>query len=200
MITSLRELGDELGKADTRLSEWVSSQNAALGAFANQEAAIRETLRELPSTLTATREALASGEELANELGPASEALIPAAQAFTPAQRSLRAFFDQHGGADLEHRSALHSRGAHARQAPEAGGSAPLAKTTKGLAGSFSELNRLFNAFAYNPPGPEEGYLFWLAWLNHNTNGALQFQDAKGPLARGSVLAVVQHRLSSPTA
>ncbi|MET0730606.1 MAG: MlaD family protein [Solirubrobacterales bacterium] len=187
VITSLRELGDELGKADTRLSEWVSSQSAALGAFANQEAAIRETLRELPSTLTATRGALASGEELANELGPASEALIPAAQAFTPAQRSLRAFFDSTRN-PLEQQIRPFTREVrtpvkHLKQA-----AAPLAKTTEGLTGSFSALNELFNALAYNPPGPEEGYLFWLAWLNHNTNGALQFQDARGPLARGSVL------------
>ncbi len=81
VVTSFRALGEELGKADTRLSDWVSSQNAAIGAFANQEASIRETLRELPSTLAVTRKALASGDELALELGPASEALIPAAQA-----------------------------------------------------------------------------------------------------------------------
>ena len=187
MITSFRALGEELGKDDTRLSEWVSAQNAALGAFANQEAAIQETLRELPSTLAVTREALASGEELANELGPASEELIPAAQAFAPAQRSLQRFFTrttepirgQIRPFTREVRKPLR----HLKQA-----SAPLGETTKGLAGSFSDLNRLFNAFAYNPPGSEEGYLFWVAWLNHNTNGTLQFEDASGPLARGSVL------------
>jgi phospholipid/cholesterol/gamma-HCH transport system substrate-binding protein len=187
VITSFRALGDELGKADTRLSEWVSAQNAALGAFANQEASIRETLRELPSALAATREALQSGETLANELGPASEALIPAAQAFVPAQRSLRTFFDR-TEAPISDQIRPFTREVrrpvkHLKQA-----SAPLAKTTKGLAGSFSDLNRLFNAFAYNPPGGDEGYLFWVAWLNHNTNGVLQFEDAHGPLARGSVL------------
>jgi phospholipid/cholesterol/gamma-HCH transport system substrate-binding protein len=186
-ITSFRALGEELGKADTRLSEWVSSQNAALGAFANQEASIRETLRELPSALVATRKALESGETLANELGPASEALIPAAQAFGPAQQSAQALFtdtyepirDQIRPFAREVQKPVR----HLKQASQ-----PLAKTTKGLAGSFSDLNRLFNAIAYNPPGAEEGYLFWLAWLNHNTNGALQLEDANGPLARGSVL------------
>jgi len=187
VITSFRALGEELGKADTRLSDWVSSQNAALGAFANQEASIRETLRELPSALAATREALASGETLANELGPASEALIPAAQAFAPAQRSLRTFFDRTeepiANQIRPFTRQVRTPVKHLKQA-----SGPLGQTTKGLAGSFSDLNRLFNAFAYNPPGSEEGYLFWTAWLNHNTNGALQFEDAEGSLLRGSVL------------
>ena len=26
-------------------------------------------------------------------------------------------------------------------------------------------LNSLVNELAYNPPGPEEGYLFWNAWV-----------------------------------
>ena len=196
VITSFRALGDELGKADTRLSEWVSAQNAALGAFANQEASIRETLRELPiRRSTATREALASGETLANELGPASEALIPAAQAFAPAQRSLRAFFDRTEEPISRPDPALHPRGPQAGQAPQAGLGAARRRRPRGWPASFSDLNRLFNAFAYNPPGADEGYLFWLAWLNHNTNGALQFEDANGPLAPRQRAAVVQHRL-----
>ncbi len=186
-ITSFRALGEELGKSDTRLAEWVSSQNAAIGAFANQEASIRETLRELPPTLAVTRDALASGETLANELGPASEALIPAARAFGPAQESAQALFtdtyepirDQIRPFSREVQKPVR----HLKQASQ-----PLAKTTKGLAGSLDELNQLFNALAYNPPGSEEGYLFWLAWLNHNTNNVFLAEDANGPLARGNVL------------
>ena len=49
-------------------------------------------------------------------------------------------------------------------------------------------LNTLFNALAYNPPGAEEGYLFWAAWGDHA--GATMFgaQDAHGPIRRGVVL------------
>ena len=71
----------------------------------------------------------------------------------------------------------------------------PLAETSTGLTKSFSELNRFFNALAYNPPGAaQEGYLFWLSWLNHNTNALFFTQDAGGPLRHGLVL------LSCPTA
>ena len=187
VITSFRELSEELGANDTRLAEWVSSQNAALGAFARQEAGIRETLQQLPPALTATREALESGDELALELGPASEALIPAAQAFGPAQESAQDFFtetvapirDQIRPFTKEVRTPVK----HLRQASE-----PLGATTEGLGNSLEELNRLFNSLAYNPPGAKEGYLFYLAWLNHNTNNIFLTQSADGPLRRGIVL------------
>ena len=50
-ITNFKLVSEELGANDTRLAEFVDSSNAVLGAFANQEAAIRESLQELPSTL-----------------------------------------------------------------------------------------------------------------------------------------------------
>jgi phospholipid/cholesterol/gamma-HCH transport system substrate-binding protein len=187
VITSFRQLGDELGGNDTRLAEWVESQSAALGAFANQEAKIRETLQELPPTLVATRKALESGDRLALELGPASEALIPAAQAFAPAQRSSQAFFEQTVGPIRDQvrpfTRDVRTPVEHLKQASQ-----PLAKTIGGLGGTLGELNRLFNGLSYNPPGTEEGYLFWLAWLNHNTNNIFLTEDAHGPLRRGLVL------------
>ena len=66
--------------------------------------------------------------------------------------------------------------------------SGPLAETGTATAKSLADINRLFNAWAYNPPGSEEGYLFWTAWLNHNANSTAQLQDAQGPLARAVVL------------
>jgi phospholipid/cholesterol/gamma-HCH transport system substrate-binding protein len=68
----------------------------------------------------------------------------------------------------------------------------PLAKTTTGLTNSFTDLNRLFNALAYDPPGSKEGTLFYLAWLNHNTNNMFYTQSAHGPLRRGTVMMTCQ--------
>jgi phospholipid/cholesterol/gamma-HCH transport system substrate-binding protein len=187
-ITAFKEVSEALGGADTRLAEFVESSDAALGAFANQEQAIRESLRELPPTLSATQDALRSGNEFALELGPASRDLIPAAQALGPALRETRPFFEQTTPA-LEDQIRPFTRAAqqpirHLKQAAE-----PLAKTTEGLAGAFTELNVLGNALAYNPPGAaEEGYLFWLAWLNHNANSVFFSQDAMGPMIRGMVM------------
>ena len=185
VVTSLRELSEELAADDTRLAEWVNSQNAALGAFARQESNIRETLQELPAALTETRAALESGDRLALELGPASEALIPAAQALAPAQQSAQRLFtstvapirDQIRPFTRQVRTPVQ----HLRQAAD-----PLAATTEALGSSLGELNRLFNALAYNPPGSEEGYLFYLAWFNHNTNNMFLTQRPTGRCAGAS--------------
>jgi phospholipid/cholesterol/gamma-HCH transport system substrate-binding protein len=191
VITSFRELSDELGRADVRLSDWVSSQNSVLGAFADQEASLRETLRELPSALAETRRALTSGDELAKVLGPASEALIPAAQAFAPAQRSAQDFFAA-TTAPIRDQIRPFAREAqkpvkHLKQASQ-----PLADTTSGLNRSFSELNLLFNSLAYDPPGSHQSNLFWLGWLNHNTNNMFLTQSADGPLRRGAIMQTCQ--------
>ena len=49
-------------------------------------------------------------------------------------------------------------------------------------------LNRAVNELGYNPPGPEEGYLFWLAWFAHNSGSMLSIQDAHGAVWRGLVM------------
>lgn len=187
VITSFRELSEALGRTDVRLSDWVTSQNGALGAFADVEASLRESLRELPPTLTETRTALASSDQLSKVLGPTSEALIPAAQAFLPAQQSAQKLFAD-TTEPIRDQIRPFARDvqvpvSHLKQAAD-----PLADTTTGLANSLGDLNRVFNALAYEPPGPKEGYLFYLAWLNHNTNNMFYTQSADGPLRRGTIL------------
>ena len=64
-------------------------------------------------------------------------------------------------------------------------------------------LNYLLNELAYNPPGKEEGYLFWAAWANHAGATVFSTQDAQGPIRHGLVLAScstlqVLHQLSGP--
>ena len=67
--------------------------------------------------------------------------------------------------------------------------SKPLEKTSKNLRSAFTDLNTLLNMLAYNPPGStQEGYLFWLSWLNHNFNSIFLTQDAEGPLRRGLLI------------
>jgi phospholipid/cholesterol/gamma-HCH transport system substrate-binding protein len=188
VITNLGRLSQELGHRDTQLAGFVRSSNDVLGSFAHQEAAIRATLQELPATLRTTRGALTSSNKLSLQLGPASRALIPAAEALGPALRQTQPLFRDTVG-PIHHQIRPFARASqtplrHIEQAAK-----PLAKTSKGLTTSFGELNRLFNALAYNPPGAaQEGYLFWLAWLNHDTNAVFFTQDAGGPLRHGLVL------------
>jgi phospholipid/cholesterol/gamma-HCH transport system substrate-binding protein len=55
------------------------------------------------------------------------------------------------------------------------------------LDSALTSLNAGLNALAYNPPGQGEGFLFYLPWLNHDTNSQWATQDAHGPLRRGIV-------------
>ena len=187
-VTTFREVSEELGSSDTRLAQFVASSNSVLGSFANQEAAIRESLQELPGTLRETRAALESGSEFALTAGPASRDLIPAAEALGPALEETRPFFEETLDPIADQirpfTRAVQEPVRHLKQA-----AAPLDKTTRGLTSTFTELNAFTNALAYNPPGPgSEGYLFWLAWLNHNSNALFYSQDAMGPLLRGIVM------------
>jgi phospholipid/cholesterol/gamma-HCH transport system substrate-binding protein len=186
-ITSFRGLADALARDDTRLGEFVTSQNEVLGAFADQEAALRDTLTELPSALRATRSALSSGDELALELGPAARELIPAAQAFAEGQPDLRAFLND-TVAPIKTQIRPFTREVRKPVKHLKGAAQPLGPMVEATAKSVTDLNRVFNAWAYNPPGAEEGFLFWTAWLNHNTNNIGFLQDAHGPLPRGAIL------------
>lgn len=186
-ITSFRQLSEALGRSDTHLAEWVTAQNQALQGFANQSEALQESLREFPSTLRATQQGLQSSAQLSRVVGPASRALIPTAESFAPAQVALQGFLNETVD-PIRTQIRPFSRQVqrpvkHLKQASQ-----PLAQTANSTAGALSDINRLFNAWAYNPPGSEEGYLFWTAWLNHNANGAALLQDANGPLPRGVVL------------
>ena len=184
-IHSFRLIAEELGQNDTELAVFVDSSNAALRAFADQEAALRGALQELPPTLRATQDGLERADRLAVEARPTLLALIPQAQALKPALEGAQRLFketripirDQIRPFTRQVRPVFR----HLNQA-----SAPLDKTVTGLRGGFKSLNRLFNALAYNPGGSkDEGYLFWLGWLNHNFNSIFLSQDAEGPVRRG---------------
>ena len=188
VIHDFGSLAGELGKRDTQLERFVSSSNDALGAFADQEASIREALREFPPTLRETQTTLASAEEFADVVGPASRRLTPAAQALAPALREVQPFFRKTVDPIREQiRPATREIGEPIRILNSA--ASGLAQTTPALRRGFQDLNILFNQIAYNPPGAQdEGFLFWISWLNHNVNAVSTLQDGNGPLLRAIVM------------
>jgi phospholipid/cholesterol/gamma-HCH transport system substrate-binding protein len=185
VIRNFRLVAEELGENDTELAAFVDSSNAAIRAFADQEAAIRGALQELPPTLRSTQDGLARADRLAVELRPTLLRLIPQAQALKPALEGTQRLFretripirDQIRPFTRQVQPVFR----HLDQTSQ-----PLSRTVRGLRGAFDDLNVLLNLLAYNPDGSgSEGYLFWLAWLNHNFNSIFLTQDAEGPLRRG---------------
>jgi phospholipid/cholesterol/gamma-HCH transport system substrate-binding protein len=63
-----------------------------------------------------------------------------------------------------------------------------LGPVTDDLVRGVNVLNYVVNELGYNPAGPEEGYLFWLAWFTHNSNNILSVEDAHGATWRGLIL------------
>jgi phospholipid/cholesterol/gamma-HCH transport system substrate-binding protein len=186
-IHNFQLLSTELGNRDQDLVNFVDSSDDVLASFAKEQSSIRTAVQELPGTLKEAKGALTSANDLAVVEGPALKKLIPGAKATAPALRSLRPFFQQTAGpiqnqirpfttqvASPVHHIAQISQGL--------GNSAP------GLRTGFTNLNSGLNALAYNPPGDQEGFLFYVPWLNHDLNADYLLQDAYGPIRRGLVL------------
>jgi phospholipid/cholesterol/gamma-HCH transport system substrate-binding protein len=178
---------DEVGAGDRELAEFVASSNEVMSAFASQERALRETLREAPGALRETQLALEASNRLSAELTPALEELTPGAEALGPALRETQAFFRRTKD-PIRDQIRPFTRQVRRPVDDLRAGAKPLSETVQGLRGGFSGLNYLFDTLAYNPPGSEEGYLFHLAWLNHNINSLFTIQDAHGPTRRAMVL------------
>ncbi len=94
-IHNFRLLSEELANRDEDLTSFVDSSNAVLQRFANQEANLRESLQELPSTLSETNKALISGNRFALAALPALRDSLPGARALQPALRAARPFLQQ---------------------------------------------------------------------------------------------------------
>ena len=118
---------------------------------------------------------------------PALRDSLPGARALAPALRALRPFLRETADPIRDQirpfTRQVFTPVKHLRKATQG-----LANTVPPLKTSFTRLNEVVNALALNPAGDDEGYLFFLQWLNHNTNNMFLLQDAHGPLRRGIVL------------
>lgn len=187
VIHNFRLITDELERTDGTLGRFVESSNANFQSFANQDAALREALGLLPDTLQVTESTLRKADELGVVSTSAFQRLRPFARALGPALRDVRPFLRETTPIirDQLRPFARIARPTVRDLRPAAN---DLAATTPRLRRTFEVLNDFFNLFAYNPPGKEEGYLFWQSWLNHAGATIFNTQDAHGPIRRGLVM------------
>jgi phospholipid/cholesterol/gamma-HCH transport system substrate-binding protein len=180
-------LTTELGRHDAAIERWVTSSKGALGNFASQQSSIQEILTEFPSTLAVAESAFASANAFASTARPALLGLIPQAQALKPALKANQRLFEQTVEPirtqirpfTREIRPVL----THAKQ-----GSAAFSKTVRGFGNSLGAFNSFLNELAYKPKGKQQSYLFYLPWLNHDTNATFNLSDPAGPIGRGLVM------------
>ena len=179
---------DELGRKDDQVANFVQSSNAVFATLAGQDAALRDTLSQLPSSLAVTNTALGKTKTLADQLGPTLQALRPAARQLGPTLRQVRPFVRQTTPTirDQLRPFARESLPTVAQLRPAM---RDLAAAAPNLTKTFKSLNYLLNELAYNPPGKmDEGYLFWLSWANHLAPTVFATQDAHGPIRHGLVI------------
>jgi phospholipid/cholesterol/gamma-HCH transport system substrate-binding protein len=176
----------ELGRHDGEIERFVSSSKSALGNFANQQQAIEETLVELPSTLSAAESAFASANTFSKTARPALLGLIPQAQALKPALKANKRFFEQTTEPirtqirpfTRQIRPVL----VHANQ-----GSDNFSKSVRSFGNALGAFNSFLNELAYKPKG-KQSYLFYLPWLNHDTNATFNLDSPSGPIGRGLIM------------
>jgi phospholipid/cholesterol/gamma-HCH transport system substrate-binding protein len=205
LIHSLNSLNGELASKGQDLTGLVASSQAVLHQFATEQANVSSAVSELPGTLRQTTDTLGRVQRFADVLGPtaqhlvpmarklpaANAAVIPLAKEATPLLRNdIRPFV-------RESRPVVRSLRPSTKR---------LATATPPLTLAFKQLNAFFNMLAYNPGGSEkpsadrqEGYLFWLAWLQHSGIQLFSTSDAHGvlrPVTLGSPCAAVKQIVS----
>jgi phospholipid/cholesterol/gamma-HCH transport system substrate-binding protein len=196
LIHSLRLLSGELAGREDELASLVDSASRVFRAYASEDENISAAVRELPTALRQTTETLGEVERFADVLGPASERLRPVARALGRSQVALRPLAREATPLLASRIRPLvrEARPLVRELRPAAGG---LASVTPELTRVFKVLNDFFNMAAYNPSGREgpdvlgreEGYLFWLAWVAHQSTTVFSTSDAHGPF-RPSLVAV----------
>lgn len=183
-ITNLSILTQTLGERDTELARFVRSSNDVFADLSAEQASLREAVRLLPGALQATDRAVVANDQLQSQLGPALGKLLPAARGTKAALVSLQDFTEATTPV-LEDQLRPFTQEAGPTVATLKPASADLAASAPQLTTSFKTLNNLTNAVAYNPPGDEEGYGFWLGWAGHLNSAIFSMQDAMGPIRRG---------------
>jgi phospholipid/cholesterol/gamma-HCH transport system substrate-binding protein len=178
----------ELGQHDAEIARFVGASRRALGSFADQQEAIRSSLRRFPAALATTRRGLESAGSLSRQLRPTLVKLIPQAEALKPALAATTDLFTK-TAAPLRDQIRPFTRQVRPTLRTVSKFAQPLATTVGRFGQALGGLNYGLNELAYNPPGAShQSYLFYVPWLNHDLNATYLTQDAGGPLRRGLVL------------
>ncbi|HUR83895.1 MAG TPA: MlaD family protein [Solirubrobacteraceae bacterium] len=189
LVTSLSQVNGELAKKPQDLSRLVSTGATTLRAFASEDRNLSAAVGELAPTLQQATQTLRAVAPFADELGPTTRALLPAVRELENVNEQVSPFARE---ATPILRTKI--RPFVRRAVPVVRDLAPAAR---GLSRALPEvdrnakvLNDLVNMLGNNPngreapdkQGREEGYLFWLSWLSHQTTNLQSADDANGPM------------------
>lgn len=191
LVHNLGNLTGSIGNQDEDIMRLVTESNDTLAALAQEDPDIQSAVSQLPGALSQTREALVAADDLGAALGPAFEDLRPFARNLPELNSSTQELAET--VTPIIHEDIRPLVRAAREPIPDIKrGAAKLSKTAPGLTTIARKLNVLGNMAAYNPrgaedctatdcpPGRDEGYLYWAAWLGHNSVSIFKAQDANG--------------------
>jgi phospholipid/cholesterol/gamma-HCH transport system substrate-binding protein len=187
LVSNLRLLAHAAASKDRELASLVDASSAVFTTLGNRDADLRAALDRLPGTLRATTTALAATRGLAIDGAPALSSLRPVARELAPALVKARPLLREATPVVRDRLRPL-VRDATPLLAALRPSVERIESVTPPLIDVAHVLNRAVNELGYNPPGSEEGYLFWLAWYIHNGNSVLSVEDAHGVAWRGLVM------------
>jgi phospholipid/cholesterol/gamma-HCH transport system substrate-binding protein len=202
LINSLQRLNHELANRGNDLSELVSASATVFRAFASEDQNISRAIRDFPGALRTTTATLGKVQTFAEVLRPTADKLRPAVIALNKANHAIRPFARE-AAPILKHRIRPFVRSARPVVRDLRTPSKQLADASPDLTTSFQMLNHLFDLIGYNPNGREEpsvtgrdeGYLFWIAWVTHQTEHLFTTGDAHGsyrPVFVGAPCGILQ--------
>lgn len=187
VIHNFSLLSTAVGAKDNQLAGLIHSSSGVFAAIASEQASLRSAVALLPGSLRQTQTALGKLASTAAVLGPALHRLRPAAQALAPAERATRPFL-RATTPIVATQLRPFARAAVPALAQLPGAASGLSAVAPKLATSFGVVNEVFNELAYNPGAQTAGFLFYLAWANHNLDSLLSTQDANGAIRHGLLL------------
>jgi phospholipid/cholesterol/gamma-HCH transport system substrate-binding protein len=188
LVHSLDQLEGELAGKDDQLAALVDSSSKVFRTFASEQQNLGRAVGDLPGTLQQTTDTLGKVERFARVLRPTADDLRPPVKALDAANAQVEPLAEEATPIVASQvrpfvrdaRPLVRSLNAPATN---------LAAATPDLTRTFTVLNHFLNLAAYNEngrqgpdvAGRDEGYLFWLAWLQHNGASLFSTSDANGP-------------------
>ncbi len=180
LVNSLQRLNTALAAKQGQIIQLVDASSKVFRATASENQNLSRAIADLPGTLSQTTTTLAKVQAFADQLGPAATNLLPAARALPAANAALAALAKP--SAPIVRSQVrpfvLAARPVVSDLQPAA---SELATATPNLQNVFGVLNHFVNLLGYSPGAGQHGYLWWLAWLGHNTRTLFSIQDANGP-------------------
>ncbi len=180
VVNSLQRLNTAVAAEQSAVVRLVDSSATVFHAFAAENTNISRAVADLPGTLQQTTATLGAVTTFARQLGPTATGLLPAAHALKAADGALSALATP-STPIIAHQIRPFVTAASPVVAELSPAAADLATATPDLQRAFVVVNHLVNMLGYAPGGAQHGYLWWLAWLGHNTRTLFSVQDANGP-------------------